>query len=46
LTISGETASGTCTETTQLDPKSAPHNQVIHVMLSKRNGSWTITERQ
>ncbi len=46
LTISGDTASWTCTETTQIIPKSAPHIQMIQVTLSKRNGSWTITERR
>lgn len=44
--ISGDTANWSCTETTRIDPRSAPHIQMIQVTLSKRNGSWTITDRR
>jgi hypothetical protein len=46
LTVSGDSASWSCTETTRIDPKSAPHIQTIQVTFGKRNGAWTITDRR
>ena len=48
LSISGNTAKWSCSETTTIEvggkPQASTHN--IHFTFSKKNGSWTVTDRR
>lgn len=46
LAISGDTASWTCTETTTIAAGGQPHVHSMHFTFAKRNGVWTIADRQ
>jgi eukaryotic-like serine/threonine-protein kinase len=48
LTISGDAANWTCTETStfKADGKMVPHTLTIHFTFARRGGNWTIVGRQ
>ncbi len=46
LSIAGDSANWTCTETTTLDSSSKPQSHPMHFTFAKKNGAWTITDRR
>jgi serine/threonine-protein kinase len=46
LTMSGDSANLICTETSLTDKKDQPRPHAIQIVLAKKNGSWSISDRR